>query len=650
VIDRVLVLPDDLANQIAAGEVVERPASVVKELVENALDADATRIIVEIEEGGRKRIRVTDNGYGMSPGDSERCLLRHATSKLRSTADLFTIRTLGFRGEAIPSIASVSKFALRTRTEGSLEGSELTVVGGIREDFRAWGGPSGTVVEVSDLFFNTPARFKFLKTTPTETRHISEWLLRLAISRFDVHFRLFHNGKRLFDLPVDTGLGDRLRAVLGREVRAGLFPTAPFPPVEGVVCTGFYSRPDLTQRTARGYYTFVNRRYVKERTIQAAVRAAYRGMIEKGRHPTVVLFLDVPVDGLDVNVHPTKIDVRFKSTDSVFRAVYHAVGDALQHTPWVEDASRTYTLRTRGDVQNAAHSGSIEPLDARQAPLPMGEHRRPAEPPRVALEHLFGARPSGQPEGAAPTSAPQLRNDSSTVAGGGWGDLVAAAQESGATGLTPGAAQEVGGPAARIAIEISDGYFSRLRYMGQFRKAYLVCADASGIVIVDQHAAHERITFEHLRAVYRDEHKQAQALLIPQRISLDALRAATMREHGLGFFGSLGFEIEPFGGDDFALAAVPAVLSRKRFDRLIQDTLDELADYGRSDRIQEARDAVLIRMACHGSIRAGDDMTPEAVQELFRQLDAVDFGANCPHGRPVYFRVPLLELETAFGR
>ncbi len=637
-IDRVLVLPDDLANQIAAGEVVERPASVVKELVENALDAGATRVLVEIEDGGRARIRVSDNGSGMPRGDAERSLLRHATSKLRSTEDLFTIQTLGFRGEAIPSIASVSRFSLRTRPAEQVEGTELSVVGGILQDVRAWGGPPGTVVEVTDLFFNTPARFKFLKTTPTETRHISEWLLRLALSRHDVHFRLFHNGKRLFDLPADADLGDRIRAVLGREVRDGLFPTAEYPPVDGVVCRGFYSRPDLTQRTARGYFAFVNRRYVKERTVQAAVRAAYRGMIEKGRHPTVVLFLEVPLESLDVNVHPTKIDVRFRSTDSVFRAVYHAVGDALQHTPWVDDTSRTYTLRTRGDSHA---TGTIEPLDARQAPLPIGEHRRPTEPPRIALEQLFGPRPGRAQDAAAVLPAPTPAAPAPSASG--WAELAAAV-----TG-TPGQADGVQ-QAPRIAIEISDGYFSRLRYMGQFRKAYLVCSDASGIVIVDQHAAHERITFEHLRAVYRDEHKQAQALLIPQRISLDALRAAMMREHGLAFFGNLGFEIEPFGGDDFALAAVPAVLSRKRFDRLIEDTLDELADHGRSDRIAEARDAVLIRMACHGSIRAGDDMTPEAVQELFRQLDAVDFGANCPHGRPVYFRVPLLELETAFGR
>lgn len=644
-IDRVLVLPDDLANQIAAGEVVERPASVVKELVENALDAEASRVIVEIEEGGRKLIRVTDNGCGMSQGDAERSLLRHATSKLRSTEDLFAISTLGFRGEAIPSIASVSQFAIRTRPVEALEGTEVTVRGGIRQDLRAWGGPPGTVVEVRDLFFNTPARFKFLKTTPTETRHISEWLLRLALSRHDVHFRLVHNGKRLFDLPVDKELGDRIRAVLGREVRTGLFPTAEYPAVDGVTCSGFYSRPDLTQRTARGYYTFVNQRYVKERTIQAAVRAAYRGMIEKGRHPTVVLFLRVPHANLDVNVHPTKIDVRFKSSDSIFRAVYHAVGDALQHTPWVDDASRTYTLRPRGESVAAS---SIEPLDARQAHLPIGQHRTPAEPPRVALEHLFG------PQSGAPTSPSASAGAASepSADAGGWGDLVAAAQ-----GRGPGPASEVGGtlpPGSpvdpRIAIEVSDGYFSRLRFMGQFRRAYLVCSDASGIVVVDQHAAHERITYERLRAVYRDEHKEAQRLLIPQRISLDALRAGTMRELGLPFFAALGFEIEPFGGDDFALAAVPAVLARKRFDRLIADTLDELADHGRSDRIEEARDAVLIRMACHGSIRAGDDMTPEAVQELFRQLDEVDFGANCPHGRPVYFRVPLQELEAAFGR
>jgi DNA mismatch repair protein MutL len=637
VVDRVLVLPDDLANQIAAGEVVERPASAAKELVENALDAGASRVFVEIEEGGRKLIRVTDNGCGMSPGDTERSLLRHATSKVRTTDDLFRIDTLGFRGEAIPSIASVSRFSISTRPADDLEGTEVFIEGGITGDVRAWGGPAGTMVAVRDLFYNTPARFKFLKTTATETRHISEWILRLALSRFDVHFRLQHNGKRLLDLPVDTDLGDRVRAVLGREVREALFPTADYPPVEGVTCRGLYSRPDLTQRTARAYYTFVNGRYVKERTIQAAVRAAYRGMIEKGRHPTVVLFVSVPSDELDVNVHPTKIEVRFRSSDSVFRAVYHAVADALLHTPWVDTETRTYTLRPAH--VGAGRMDTIDPLDARQVGLALGEHRAPGEPARVRLEEMFGPRISPGADAVGPAGAVAPVPEES-----GWGDLAAA------VAANPAASQALGQGSSRIEIELSEGYFSRLRYLGQFKRAFLVCSDASGLVVVDQHAAHERITFEYLRVIYAGEHKEAQALLIPQRISLDAMRAAAMRDLGLPFFEALGFEIEPFGGDDFALAAVPAILASRRLDRLIKDTLDDLAEYGRSDRVTEALDAVLLRMACHGSIRGGDDMTPEAVRELFRQLDAVDFGANCPHGRPVYFRLPLAELEAAFGR
>lgn len=670
---KVVVLSDELANQIAAGEVVERPAAVVKELVENSLDAGATRIFVTIEDGGRQLIQVVDDGCGMSRGDARRALLRHATSKITSTEDLFRISTLGFRGEAIPSIASVSRTSIDTKERGALVGTRLVIEGGRVVELGDSAQPDGTRIEVRDLFFNTPARLKFLKTTPTEARHISESLLRLSISRPDVHLRLTHNDRRLFDLPPNSNLGDRILAVLGREVRDALYPTAQYPAIDGVRCTGFYSRPDFTQRAARHQYVYVNGRYIKERTVQAAIKAAYRGVSEKGRYPAVVLFIDMPPENVDVNVHPTKVEVRFRSTDAIFRAVYHAINDALQDTPWVDAQTRAYKLQADALRQHDPSLGArpdqatLDPDQLRDAPNPqgmlsLGEHRAPAEPPRMSIADLFGPgantdahqAPQGvnahdrfeagddehnAPGAAGHSAAPATANDL------GHGALPAMPQRGRVVEIMDPEAEE----RARAFRVATEGYFSRLTFIGQYKRNYLLCGDASGLVIIDQHAAHERITYERLRAIYARHHKETQTLLFPQRVSLDTLRAAAMQEF-CEFFEALGFEIEHFGGNDYALKAVPAILSKARHDKLIKDALDDLSAVGRSDRIAEALDAILVRMACHGSIRAGDDTNAAEARELFRQMDAIDFGANCPHGRPVYFRMPLTELEAAFGR
>jgi DNA mismatch repair protein MutL len=652
---RVLVLPEELANQIAAGEVVERPAAAVKELVENSLDAGASQVFVDIEEGGSQLIRVTDNGCGMTRGDARRALQRHATSKLRTTEDLFRIATLGFRGEALPSIASVSKFALETKTARSIIGTRLTVEGGRQTDLRDAGVPDGTRIEIRELFFNTPARLKFLKNAATEARHISESLLRLALGRYDVHFKLTHNGRKIFDLPCNTSLGDRALAVLGREVREALFETAPYPPIDGVRCEGFFSRPDANQRNPNAFYTYVNGRFVKEKTTSAAIAASYRGMLEKGRHPTVLLFITLPPEKVDVNVHPTKVDVRFRSSDAVFRAVYHAIHDALQETPWVNDTARTYTLQLPSRGPGRLEDAQMEPGNARhaafQAPLPIGAHRAPGEPLRVPIADVFGApgqktssppAPWGTPLNAPSPPAPAPSPSAPT-------SPHAAPVAEAAPAPQEGRIVEIGVAQELEEREASGGYFSRLHYIGQYRRTYLLCADASGLVIVDQHASHERITFERLRQIYNRREAQSQALLFPQRVSLDTLRAAAMHEF-MDFFAQMGFEIEHFGDNDFALKAVPAILAKAPQERLLKDALDDLSSVGRSDRIDEAIDAILIRMACHGSIRAGDDMNQETARALFAQLDAIDFGSNCPHGRPVYFRLPLRELEEAFGR
>lgn len=622
----VAVLPPELANQIAAGEVVERPSSVVKELTENSLDAGAKRIEVTIENGGRDLIRVEDDGCGMRREDALRALERHATSKIESVDDLFRIATLGFRGEAVPSIGSVSRMEIRTKPRGELEGTQIVVEGGIVGHIADVGMAAGTHVTVTDLFFNTPARLKFLKTAGTESRHITEALVRLGLSRPDVRVLLRKDGQVRLDLPPVEDLKDRVLEVLGRDVYDDLYETYAYPAINGIVCRGYFSKPGHAQRSASNVYTFVNGRYVVDRTVRAAIKGAYNTMLEKGRHPSVVLFIEVPFELLDINVHPSKTEVRFHDTNSLYRAVFHAIADQLAEAPWLDEAGRRYMLKRREreagdeDLLKPGHT-SFEPLNARHnrlSQMERGARRQPGD----ALSPFF--RPTD------------------------WADLQRGFAAPGAAPLREPPRVPMGEVGEEPPVD-PGSYFSSLRVIGQFRRMYILCEDRSGLVIIDQHAAHERVTFERLRKLFETEHKQTQPLLFPQRLELDAMRAETLADN-LDFFENAGFEIEPFGGNTFALKAVPAVLQRAKAEPLVRDAIDDLAGFGRSDRVGEAMESVLSRMACHSSVRGPTALTVEECEALLRQMDEIDFKANCPHGRPVYYRLPLEELEESFDR
>lgn len=621
---RVAILPPELANQIAAGEVVERPASVVKELVENALDAGARRISVEIVDGGRERIRVEDDGCGMSREDALRALERHATSKISKVDDLFTIATLGFRGEAVPSIGSVSHMEIRTKPHGQLSGTRIQIDGGILSEVEDFGMAAGTTITVDDLFFNTPARLKFLKTPGTEARHITESLMRVGLSRPDVRIHLKKDGKVVLDLPEVESLKDRILGVMGRDVYNDLYPTFDYPSINGIVCRGYFSKPGHNQRSAKNVYVFVNGRYVSDSTIRAAIRGAYGTMLEKGRHPSVCLFMDVPFSLVDVNVHPAKTEVRFHDTNSVYRAVYHAIADQLAEAPWLERTGRVYKLnpsessKDDGDIITPGMA-TFEPLDARQnrfSQLKPTVNRNPSGVLSPFFETHRDLQQGFAAAGAAPLSEP------------------------------PRIA--IGEVDPTLAIS-SANYFSSLKVIGQFKRMYIVCEDATGMVIIDQHAAHERINFERLRTLFSAEYKEVQPLLFPQRLELDTIRAQTMHE-SLDFFGQAGFEIEHFGGNTFALKAVPAVLAKVKHEKMMADALDDFAEHGRSDRVEEAMESVLSRIACHTSVRGPHPLSTEECEALLVQMDEIDFKANCPHGRPVYYRIPLMELESSFDR
>jgi len=606
---RVFRMPEDLANQIAAGEVVERPASALKELIENAIDAGATHIKVDIEEGGLRLLRVTDDGSGMSEADAVAAMERHATSKLRSADDLFRISTLGFRGEALPSIASVSRFEMVTKLHGALEGIRLRVEGGGQPLVEPAGCPAGTQITIRDLFFNTPARLKFLKTRGTEVKHCIEAVQHLALARPEVGFTVVSEGRTVLDWPAVADRAGRIFSYFGRPDADQIHPTevAVLGPVSA---SGFIGEPSLSRRTSAQVITFVNGRYVRDRLLASAVRVAYQHLVDRARYPVSVLYLELPYDAVDVNAHPMKTEVRFHQPDEAFRAIRRAVSNTLAAAPWVRRAP------TFGTTQPTTQ----EPTGPVDQPLDFA--------PALSSLSAFDLAPlTHQP-------ARTYRLDRSSE-----------------RGLSFAPAPDRPGPVSRPAEATTHarGFFSALHYLAAFKATYLLAADGDGLVVVDQHAAHERITFEALRLSWKRERLPQQPMLIPAILTFSAVQSAVLEAH-LDFFEALGFELEPFGGNDFALKAVPAIFLKARHHKLLQDAIEELAETGQSARVEEAFEAVLSRMACHGSVRAGDNLSHDEVRRLFADLDAVDFGANCPHGRPVWFRMTLAELETRFGR
>jgi DNA mismatch repair protein MutL len=591
---RIHVLPPALVNQIAAGEVVERPASVVKELVENALDAGARTISVDVEEGGLALVRVADDGSGMDREDALLALERHATSKLGDASGLFAIATMGFRGEALPAIASVSRFRLDTARGDDGAGTRLDVEGGSVREAGPIGRARGTTVEVRDLFFNTPARRKFMRASAAEAGHVTEAVVRLALARTDVSFTLRSGGRLALGARAGEPLAERAAHALGREARRHLLAVEAergAVRVRGVVCS-----PDHSEATARALYLFVNGRWVRDRSAAHAVLRAFAGSLPAGRHPAGILFVEMPLGRVDVNVHPQKHEVRFSDPREVQDAIFHAVSGALRCAPW---------------------------LGAARAEPPAAEGPAPGVPRAAedAAGVLHWARAAHPPEGSG-------------------AELPLPAPGDGTTAPLP-----LPSGAARPA-----GYFSSLRYLGQHARTYLLCeAPGGALVVVDQHASHERLLFQKLREAFRTRTLPVQPFLLPQVVSVPPAAARAL-EGGLGELARLGLEVEPFGGDAFAVKGAPAALGGADLGALLGDLAGQLAEVERGSAVDEALHGLLATMACHAAVRANAEVSPEEARALLEGLDAVDFKARCPHGRPVVFELPLAELERRVGR
>jgi DNA mismatch repair protein MutL len=578
---KIRILPGALSQVIAAGEVIERPASVVKELMENAIDAGSSEVAVELQAGGFQLIRVRDNGEGMDREDVPIALERHATSKIRSIEDLHTVRTLGFRGEALPSIASVSQMTLKTRPAHSLKGTKVICEGGEIKTLADVGCPVGTEVEVRNLFYNVPVKRKFLKSISLELRHAANHFLRLSLAHPSLAFRFTHDGRLLHEHVRTEDMKIRIEAILGREISDQLqfFEYDD----EETRLSGWASLPTYSRGNGEGISLYVNQRFVKDRMIYRAVLEAYRHVIPHGRFPIVVLFLTVAPSAVDVNVHPTKTEVKFKEPERIFPAVYAALHSL--HEP----------ISPSKDFQENRRSGDRSLPEAQVLPLMF-------RPSRV------------YPQGRS-MDGEQMD----------WR-------------VSEG-----------VSAEGKRGRAETIRIVGQILNTYILCEDSEGLLFVDQHAAHERILFERFKKAYETKSLSISRLLTPILMECSSEEAMVLTDY-LQDLRAMGFEIDPMGQRVFAIRSVPALLEREDPQEMIRKVLEEGGFDEPKRRKKETLHPILVVLSCHSAIRANFEMRGEEIEALIRDLQVFPLSTTCPHGRPVFFRLPFSTLEKEFKR
>lgn len=639
----IAVLPDNLIDRIAAGEVVERPASVVKELLDNALDAGATEISVLVEGNGTPLIRVSDDGEGVAAEDVPLAFERHSTSKIKDEADLAAIATMGFRGEALPSIASVAAVEMVSRPASEEAGCRYRVENGRKGVPTAAGCPVGTTVEVRDLFFHVPARLKFMKAPRTEIKYVTDVVNRTALAHPSVHFRLHHGGKRLADYVAAARLQDRVRQVFG-DAGSDL---APFSlNGEHLRCTGFASQAPKSFSNSRYMVTFVNRRFVRDRLLNHAMLKAYDTLLMKGRYPATILYLEIPHAYVDVNVHPAKTEVRFRRQSELYETVLHAVrgglraaaeGASATASGWMPgqagpgrpslDPGRPFDSENVSGIENASGLGNAS--DAGDA---MGRENAPG-----------AGNPYG-PETRSP--APRTGNvhePAQPYYAGRAQPVLPLGPRRGFQETAPG----LPAPAAPKSAE--PGPFASLTVVGQVLGCYILCQGGPGMVLIDQHAAHERIAYQRMHEDLEQGRIERQELLMPQVLELPVTEALVLEEH-LGTLERAGFTLEPFGRNTFSLRAVPALLAQGDYRDAVRAIVSDLAETGHSAELHRGFQERLMTIACHSVIRANRALEKEEMEALLRELDRTEFATQCPHGRPVMVQFSRGQLERMFRR
>jgi len=639
---RIRILTDQVANQIAAGEVVDRPASVVKELLENALDAGATRILVEVEAGGRKLIRITDNGTGMVRDDALLAFERHATSKIRSSDDLLSISTLGFRGEALPSIASVTRVEVETRAAGEASGTRLEIAGGKMYRVEDAGGPQGTMIAVRDLFFNTPARRKFLRAESTELSHVTALVTHYALAHPDKHFELHSATHALLVAPPVGKLAERIFQIFGKDTldqlisaaaerpfdRAGLPEPPPWkrdeeyaPAEPGMLrVSGFVSKPELQKLNRNSIYVFVNHRLIRDRLILHAVSEAYRNVIPPTSFPVVLLFLEMPAHEVDVNVHPSKTEVRFRQQTFVHDFVRDSIRNTLVKA---RPAAKFLAALTSAASATPALMPDISPLPDEE---PSAEQLRDSEPPVRAedAERFVLTEPE------LPAEEVKLPFAAMTEPG--------VAEANGMQEMPEGGEE----PASLNAL-------ASLKPLGQLRESFILAVNDEGLWIVDQHVAHERVLFEKILRERLVDRVERQRLLMPLLVDLLPQQMVLFTEIA-GELERNGFEVEPFGPHTIAVKAAPMGLDPARLERMLMEVLEQAGDPAQTENLGTLRTRIAASLACHSAIKVNMPLDVKRMEWLLAELGKTEHPTSCPHGRPIALKYSWKDIQKAFQR
>jgi len=636
------VLPVHLVNRIAAGEVIERPASVVKELVENALDAGAGRIDVTIEDGGKKLIQVTDDGSGMDSADLALTFRPHATSKLTGEEDLFRITTMGFRGEALASVASISHAQIRTCRPGEAGGHEVSAAGAEVGEVRPCASASGTTVTVRDLFFNTPARRKFLRTANTESGHVVEQITRLALPHAKVAFTLTRDGREVLNLPACQSTASRVGDLFGVDLGEAMLRIVSRGGGQ-VGVSGLIAPPSAARASGKWQYFFLNGRYIRDRVLAHALREAYRGLIEPNRWPVAMLFIETDPGEVDVNVHPTKIEVRFRDSQLVHGEVLAALRETLNRA----------NLAPTADLSGPGGLGGPDVTED-----PARQQRRASL--REALADFFKSAPPPQPRLSFPQDAPVKSAPGASDGTGappkppvgrwqpagqaGWPD-----QDAPPDPGQPGRGQQMPAATCQTAVTAPAQAIQAIQAI-QIHNAYIVAPDEDGLIIIDQHALHERLIYNDLRRRLAQRALTAQKMLIPQTLSVTAAEADCLQRHA-DLLARLGIEVAPFGPNTVAVQQFPSMLAARHVpvDEFLREVLDRLSDDETTDTERLIED-ILAMLACKAAVKAGDPLTVEEIESLLSRRESAEKVSACPHGRPTTLKLTLKDLDKQFRR
>ncbi|RBP44520.1 DNA mismatch repair protein MutL [Roseimicrobium gellanilyticum] len=666
---RIRILPDALASQVAAGEVVERPAAVVRELVDNSIDAGATHVEVHVQRGGSSLIRVVDNGHGMGREDALLCLERHATSKIHTKEDLASIRTLGFRGEAMPSVASVSRFRLATREPDALAGTEVEVHGGKMHAVRDYGGAPGTVVEARSLFYNIPARRKFLRSEATEYAHVEQQFRVHAVANPRIAFTLVRDGEVLFHLPATDSLLARIEGLCGADMARRLYEVEPFT-LQGVTVQGYIAGPGVSRANRQMQFTFLNKRSVDSPTLAYGLREAYHTALMKGQHPITFLYLEMEPDTFDINVHPAKKEVRFHNGFGVREAVVQAVRRTLEaatrlstgHMPMPQARSSAPQIPAAEEVQTDLAIPEREKFELRKdwsamprqtagaaatpfaAPLAKQELTRPPVSPaheEDEVDAVVTARSSTPFPSPVPALVPAPELEATS-------DLPVSPSPSPSLPASDSPRLPVS-PSPTLPSSSSTPSPGSFRILGVLHKLYVLMENAEGLVLMDQHAAHERVLFEQMRRAMETEGVPSQRLLIPLTMQTTP-RDFDILSRNLPVLHKLGIEAEPFGTNAFKLDALPAFVKTDDPLGLLRDVLDELAGAGSKTSALRLGEDMIATTVCRHAVKANDNLRDPELKKLLEDLLACEMPYCCPHGRPTLIQISLPELERKFGR